>query len=217
MSSLITNFLEPFSYFIYTGLFVSIVGADKSLKKIALLFYYLFASVIIFYACLLAHFITWGDNNWLYNLFFLVTIVVLSYYFHEALDNSEKKTTVKIILLVNIILFAWYDIILKKFDFNYNNYVVACCFLSIVIYSLLYFHQLINNVSDRNILHEFDFWLVTGYLLYFLGAFFVILFYKNASVTQRAFLWGLQNLILFSSAMITLSGNIWMRYRKKLV
>lgn len=216
MFSLITNFLEPICYLIYTGIFMSVFFLERSSSRTVLLFYYFFAFITIFYACLLAHVNTWGDNNWLYNLFFFVTIIVLSYYFFNLIDSRNKKTAILVILLVNVGLFIWHDIISQKFYDNYNHYVVAVCFLSIIIYSFLYFHQLVTNVGHRNILIDFDFWLVSGYLLYFLGAFFAILFYKNASIEQRAILWGLQNIVLFLSALITLSGNLWISHKKKL-
>ena len=215
MSGLINKFLEPFSYLIYTVTLVVSIYYQRSVTKAFLLLYYIFSTAIIFYGSLLAFYKTLGDNNWVYNLFFLVTIVVLSCYFHRVLFGRGKKTLVKILLVVNILLFVWYDIVLKKFDGYYNNQVVAFCFLSIVAYSFLYFHQLINNVNEESILLDFDFWLISGYLLYFLGAFFVILFYQNAAVSQRGFVWGLQSIILFLSAIITLSGNLWIRNQNK--
>lgn len=215
MGDVVAKFLEPFSYFIYTVTFIISIGWKKNVKQFLLL-YYAFSTVIIFYASLLAYRKTLGDNNWLYNLFFLITVIALSYYFHETIANRCKKHLIQFILLVNILLFIWYDIILKKFWEEYNNYVVAFCFLSIVLYTFLYFHELITNVNEQSILLDFDFWLISGYLLYFLGAFFVILFYKNASVVQRSVLWGLHSGILFLSSVITLSGSLWMSYQKKL-
>ena len=216
MFRIISNFLEPFSYFIYAGLFISVVRSGKDLKKIVLLSYYLFASGVLFYACLLSHVGTWGDNNWLYNLFFLVTIIVLSFYFHQILLSGKKKTAVKIIISINLIQFVLYDIVRKHFHFTYNYNVVAFCFLSIIIYCFLFFHQLITNVSERSILHNFDFWLVAGYLFYFLGAFFVILFYSNTPVGHRRLIWGVQNIILLLSSLITLCGNLWMVSKRKI-
>ena len=216
MSDVVAKFLEPFSYFIYSVGFIISIGWKKSVKKNLLLLYYIFSTGITFYACLLAYLKTLGDNNWLYNFFFLITVIALSFYFHQTLASKGKKHLVKFILLVNILLFIWYDVILEKFWEEYNNYVVAFCFLSIVVYSFLYFHELITNVNEQSILLDFDFWLISGYLLYFLGAFFVVLFYKNASVVQRSFLWGLHSGILFLSSVITLAGSLWMINQKKL-
>ena len=216
MSGLINKFLEPFSYLIYSITLVISLHYQRSFNKTLLFLYYIFSTAVVFYASLLAYYKTLGDNNWIYNLFFLVTIVVLSWYFHRVLFGRGKKKVVKILLVVNILVFVWYNIVLKKFYGYYNNQVIAFCFLSVVAYSFLYFHQLINNVNEQSILLDFNFWLISGYLLYFLGAFFVILFYQNAAVSQRGFVWGLQSFILFLSAVITLSGILWIRNQKKL-
>jgi hypothetical protein len=216
MSDLISNFLEPFSYFLYSVALFACVFYRTDFKKSVLLLYYIFASLIILYASLMAYYKTWGDNNWVYNLFFLITIVVLSYYFHQLLHSIQKKIAIRIVLIINLALFMRYDIVSRQFHGTYNNYVVAFCFLSIVVYSFLYFHQLVTHVAEQSLLLQFDFWLVTGYLLYFLGGFFAVLFYKNASIEQRQILWGLQNIILFISAVITLCGNLWVGYKRKL-
>ena len=45
-----------------------------------------------------------------------------------------------------------------------------------------FFDQVLRNVSELNIHHQFDFWLASGYLMYFLSCFILILFYDNVEV-----------------------------------
>ncbi len=210
------NFLEPFSYLLYT-LLLLIILSKKSPAKIKILFiYYLTAVIITYYASFLSYVKTNGDNNYLYNLFFFITISAFSYYFYNILIGRNKKYIICFLFLINLVLFIEYAIVLKQFQHTYNNYPTATCYLSIVVYCLFYFDQLLRNVTEVNILHEFDFWLISGYLLYFLGAFFIILIYKDKSESQRAIIWAFQNIILFTSALIALTGNIWIRYHRKL-
>jgi hypothetical protein len=190
------------------------VHRDATFKKKVLFTYYIIGTLLILYASLLAFYKTMGDNNWLYNLFFLLTICIASYYFFQILQNKIKKYVIAILFVVNVSLFIRYDILAHQFFNTYNNYVNAFCFLSIVVYALLYFDQLLRNVSEQNILNDFDFWLISGYLLYFLGGFFLILMYKDANVEQRGIIWAIQNTILLCSSLVTLTGTLWIQRRR---
>lgn len=207
------NFLEPLAYLLYTFLLLISIDRRSSIAKKILFVYYLAALFITYYANYLSFSKTLGDNNYLYNLFFFMTACIFSYYFYHLLRGKARKITVVFLLLLNIFLFIFYDIIHKQFDGTYNNYVTATCFLSIIIYSFLYFHQILKDVNELNILHEFNFWLVSGYLLYFLGSFFIVLFYSEFKTELRGVVWAFQNIILFTSALIALTGNLWIKYR----
>ena len=112
------------------------------------------------------------------------------------------------LFFVNLLLFIQYNIFLSQL-YEINTLVYSVTFLSMVIYALFYFEQVLSTVSELNILKQFDFWLISGQLLYFLSAFFIIVFYVNIEISQRALLWSLQNVILFLSAGLTLSGSLW--------
>ena len=209
MESFLKNFLEPFSYFIYAAILFIKLGRDKSFEKKVLFIYYLCATFLLFVASFLVIYTAEDiENNWLYNIFYFITICVLSYYFYQILNNKIKKYIVIFLLVINVILFIFYDLVLGLFYHGFNEHAYAICFISIVVYALLYFDQLLRNVSEQNILYEFNFWLVSGYLLYFLGCFIIILFYKSVSVDDRGSIWSLQNIILFLSSVVTLTGYL---------
>ncbi len=210
------NFLEPISYLLYAFLLLIMVNKNSSVKRKVLFVYYLVAVTLTYYASFLSYVKTLGDNNYLYNLFFFITICTFSYYFYNILMGRIKKYVISFLFVLNFFLFIEYDIVLGQFYDTYNNYATATCYLSLVVFCLFYFDQLLRNVNEVNILHEFDFWLISGYLLYFLGAFFIVLFYKDKNESQRAIIWAFQNIILFTSALIALTGNLWIKYHRKL-
>lgn len=215
--SFFKNFLEPFSYLIYAIVFFLEIRRDRAFKKKVLFVYYLCAIVLLLVASFMAMYVTNQiDNTWLYNTFYLITVCVHSYYFYHLLNNKTKKYTAIFLLSINLILFIVYDIILEHFFNKFNGYIIAICFLSIVVYALLYFDQLLRNVNELNILYQFDFWLVSGFLLYFLGCFFIILYYESANIDQRGDIWALQNAIIFLSSVVTLTGYLYIHSRKKL-
>ena len=97
---------------------------------------------------------------------------------------------------------------------------------SVVLYVIMYFHQLLSNVTDENLFHDFNFWLGSGYLIYFLGSFIIFLTYHYftnrilATYTQEerqllTNLWGLHNCLLFSGAGLLLGFILWLGYQRK--
>lgn len=187
------------------------LNRGKSIRSKVLLVYYLFATLLLFVACY-----TKVDviNNSIYNIFFFTTIIIFSYYFKSILYNRLKKNIIDFLLVINSVLFIKTDLVFNQLS-GYNTDVYAITFLSIVVYALFYFDQVLRNVNELNLLHQFDFWLVSGYLLYFLSSFFIILFYYEVEINQRAVLWSLQNFILFLSSVLTITGSLWIYYQKK--
>lgn len=206
------DILEPFSYLIYAiAVFVSL-NRGKSIMRRVLFGYYMLSTFLLIAACY-----TKEDsiNKLIYNIFFFITICLISYYFKSILFNRMKRHIINFLLVINVMLFIRSDLVFHQL-FEYNTEVYGITFLSIVIYALFYFDEVIRNVNELNLLHQFNFWLVSGYLLYFLSSFFIILFYYEVDIANRASLWSLQNFILFLSSLNTIVGSLWINYQKKL-
>ncbi|MEO6454553.1 MAG: hypothetical protein ABIN97_10790, partial [Ginsengibacter sp.] len=116
------------------------------LKYNFLFVYYGFAALLLLLSSILSN--NSIDNNWTYNLFFLVTIVIISWYFHLILVNPINKFLVKLLLIVNLLLFLKYVILTNRFLGNYNSEIFGFNFLTIVVYSLIYINQLMKNVKE---------------------------------------------------------------------
>ena len=202
------DFLEPLSYLIYVISFLIILKKNKSILRGFLFIYYLFATLTLFVA------IFSNVNNWIYNIFFFVTVCVFSYYFHTIISNTWKKLVITISLGINFIIFFLYNVVLHRLH-HYNTHAFAVNFLSIVVYAIFYFFELIRNIDETVLLDKFDFWFVSASILYFIGSFSIICFYEQISVDQRALLWSLQNIVLFLSSLITLTGSVWIPSQKK--
>lgn len=205
------DILEPISYLIYAiAIFVNLLFSKSTRRKV-LFVYYLVSTVAILVACYTTRV---HVNRIIYNLYFLVTIICFSYYFYYSMENHFKRNIIKGLLIVNAILFVA-SVFRSNHFLEINNYGYAIIYLSIVIYALFYFENVISNVSERNLLHQFDFYLTSSYLLYYLSCFFIIFFYDNVPINQRALLWSLQNAILFLSSALTMSGSLWIYYQNR--
>lgn len=220
VSSFIRNFLEPLSYFIYSITFLSLYKTNKSTREKVLFVYYLLATLIISYACVLALDYS-KNNNWLYNIHYFLSALVFGYYFNSLLIKKTNKIVVKLLFAAVMIIFFFTDIIFNNTYFN--SFSTAFLFLCVVISSLIYFHQLLNNMNEKKILLNFHLWLISGYFIYFLGGFFIVLSYgyftDKLREEQRSILgdlWSVQNVLLFITSIIALSSHIWIAYRNKL-
>ena len=204
MKYILKEFTEPIAYLIYCIVLFAVYRLRKHPSYKLLAVNYAIASILLFAAIIQNELDV--DNDWNYNVVFLLTICSYSYYYYSLSKSSYKRQFIVTCCIANILLFLYFNVISGKFENSYNNYVYAFVFISIVIYSFLYFQDLLLNVSEESILHKFDFWLVSANLLYFLGAFIVILFYAYAEGSMRGIVWIIQSLILFISALITLNG-----------
>lgn len=213
MRDFLKNILEPLAFLIYTLAMIISLRKDRSGRQQVLLVHYIIATGLFCYATYLER--TNGDNNWIYNTFHFLNICGLSAYFLLVIGNAVKKLVIKWLWVFNVCTFILFDVLMQRF-LTYNPTVYAISSLSIIIYCLMFFHHIIQNVREANILTQIDFWLISGYLLYFLSSFFVIILYTSVLVNLRAHVWAIQNIILVFSALITLTGTLWMEtYKQK--
>jgi len=203
---ILKEFTEPIAYLIYCIALFAMYRVRKNRTYRLLAVYDAISSLLLFAAIIQNELDV--DNDWNYNVVFLLAICVYSYYYHSLLNSTFKRIFIVCCCISNILLFLYFNVINGKFNDNYNNYVYAFVFISIVVYTFLYFQDLLLNVSEESIWHKFDFWLVSANLLYFLGAFIVILFYAYAEDSIRGNIWIIQSLVLFISALIVLNGYI---------
>ena len=208
MEEFLKSFLEPVSYLIYAVVVYYFSKKDRSAKIKLLLGYYLFASIVLS----IGQFVV--DNNWVYNVFFFITLNLFSYFFYHVLYLPNDKKIVLALYTCNASLFFINDVVLRQL-WQENNYMRSFYFFTIILYSLLFLYETIKDVNETNILERFEFWLISGYLLYFLGSLCIVLYYKYPTLAQRAELWILQNLILFCSSLITGAGTLWLMKQKR--
>ncbi len=208
MRHFICNELEPVAYLIYMAALFFAYSHNKQMRHKILLLFYAAAAMLLFSGLLVKSVL----NNWSYNLLFLVNICVFSYYFGSLLQSRKKKNVVVACCIINILLLVYFDVSGNLFT-DFNGYAYGVSFITIVVYALFYFHQLLENVTEENLLLNFDFWLVCGYLFYFLGTFFIVIYYENVGLMQKANVWGIQNGILFICSIIMLLA--YLRIDKK--
>ena len=200
MRSFLMNELEPVAYLIYMLAILLQLKRHELFRYKVLAVYYAIGALVLYIGIVFSN-----NNYWTYNLLFFANMLGLSLYYLQLFTSKTKKKITIVSCIFNAILFIYINLISFKYN-DYNNYVYAISFITIVLYSLLYLHQLLINLKEESLLLNFDFWLVCGYLLYFLGSFIIILFYNyyiNNRVA-RGDLWVMHNTILFICSAFTM-------------
>lgn len=224
--SFINNYLEPTGYFIY---FIALWLYARRYHEIhitALLAYCFLTFVVMLAASIMVKHSA-NANIWLYNIHAFLTIVFLGYYFRRLFLSRVKTRVVTVLCSLIVLYLLVKNIVLQDYQlFDSMGYSLVSA--AIVFFVLMYFHQLLNNVTDQNIFRNFNFWLASGYLIYFAGSFIIFLSYYYlttqilATYTSQerellTTLWGVHNMLLFVSAFSLLIGSLWLTYQKKSV
>ena len=218
MGSFIKNELEPFSYLIYAIVIFLQAKKEKSiLRKVHFCFYF-FSFIALSYASKIA----WDEtdnNNWIYNIHYIASSLFFGYYFFNLLISRTLK-----FLSICLYFFSGLILILTSYFITgsfFNSYGSALLFIIVVITCFLYFKQRFLRYKEEKVLLTFDLWIVLGYLLYFLGAFLVILTYSyftNKLPPEKQYLladiWAVQNILLFIASLLSLIGYLWVSSRK---
>jgi hypothetical protein len=220
---LFVNYLEPIAYLVYllaVWLYESRKG-DTRMKPLRL--YYFLAFALMMTASLLVEFDI--ESTLYYHIHAVFTIWFLGLYFRSLLQNRYKKNTVLFLIVATTVYLIVKNLILREVRlFDSIGYSLVSA--SVVLFVFLYFHQELSNVKDQNILDDINFWLSSGFLIYFLGSFIIFLTYHyftlkilaTYTLEDRAILtnlWGLHNCLLFVGALSLLGGSLWIIYRKK--
>lgn len=205
--------------------FIVYYRSRKQKLSITLVGYYLMVGVLLTAACFPAVRKYFGNTVWLYELAAFFTAVFIGYYFYSIFQSRSKKTTV-VVLVLAYLAYALFRNLTHEGQRLFDSVGYSLVSASVAVYVFMYFHQVLNNVTTNNILREFNFWLASGYLVYFLGSFIIFLTYYHFTKkllenhTEQGkdllmALWGLHNVLLFVGAFSLLIGSLWIACRRK--
>ena len=221
----LSNILEPFSYFIFAIVFILQVKTNGSRAGKVLLIHYLLATFLMAFASWKAF--NQQDNRWLYNILCIESAGFICYYFYDLFTGLFKKRVVLFLLACNLFYFGFYTLVQKQFG-NFNSFGFSLLSATVSIMCFMFFYDILRNVDEKRIWYNFNFWLISGYLFYFLVSFAIFLMYHHLTdkimdtYTDEdrellTLLWVVHNVLLFLSAITPLFGHIWIRSRNRLL
>lgn len=222
MANIISDYLEPVSYFTYLGsIFSYSRNKPRNFRYKILLGYYFIGGVLLFIATLLT------SNIVIYDFMFLLTSVSLAVYFYSSLQSAWKKLITVWICFTEVIYYVLNNLVYKASPlFDSTGYAILSTGMVIMIF--MFMHQILTNVSDKSLSLNFEFWFVASLMIYFLGSFVIFLTfnyltrkilpselysYENRDLLNAV--WGVHNVLLFLGALLTLGSVLWISYHKK--
>lgn len=159
---------------------IIVLKSKKKNRSKTLFIAYLFASLLLFVACDVIHYLH-GKKDAFYEfileffnmLFLVVEFLAFSHFFDTVLKLKRKKelfiiSNFTFFLLVVIYLFI--ALSEKYTDHQIRNYAVKFFFLELVYFgvlSLYYLYDLFKNMNSENLLANPAFWITSCSLFYF--------------------------------------------------
>jgi hypothetical protein len=221
--SFLSNTLEPFPYFIFAITFYLQVRKEGTWNVKLLLLHYIICTLLMTLATWKAFYSQ--DNRWTYNVLWLQSAVLISIYFHQVFNGRRKKLVIKVLIAFNLLYFIINDIFYGQL-FRFDSLGYSLLSVSISVVCFMYFYNVFTHVTEKAIWYDFNFWLVAGYLFYFVVSFAIFLTYHQLTSTilntytaeERRLLtvlWGVHNVLLFLSAITALFGHLWTTYRTR--
>jgi hypothetical protein len=220
---LFTNWLEPVSYFLYLIAVLMYYSGKRTHRIRILIYYYLLATILMTVA---SSYVRYNrPNGAYYNVLMLVSLVTIGLYFDKILIARLPRLLIRYVIAAGIVYFLVRSIGFRKLDdFDSTGYSVVT--VAVVALSFVYFHQVLRHVNERKITHSIDFWIVAGWLLYYLGRFFtfqtyeyltnkIMHTYTHEERRIMTLVWAVPNVFLFVGALLLLAGTLWISYRLK--
>lgn len=224
MKFFLSFILEPLSFLLYLGaLFFYAWKLDSKFHYRVLCGYYLIATALLVKGVTERS----TSNTYIYNMMYLITSFFIGYYFFAILKTPLKKG---IAVATGVTAIAYYlgsDTVVNNVQlFDSIGHVISSS--GIVLLIFLFLHQIMTNVNEEPLSHNFDFWYVCSLLIYHLGSFAIFLSYnyftqkvlptENYSDENRtilSYLWVGHNVLLLLGALLTSFGAGWIFYKKK--
>ena len=122
------------------------------------------------------------DNIVFFNLFNFIETASLLLYFHH-LATSRK---IKLFIISSFVIFSvvWSFYFLNKGSITFLDVSVIYEYVIVIIFCLLFFFQLLKTPSSP-VFSSRNFWIVTAYMLYISGTFFLFLYFFSLTPEEQ--------------------------------
>lgn len=167
-------------------------------------------------------------NIHIYNVLYLLSGLSFTYYFYCVVSGRLKRWIIVILGMSIVVYFLFRNAIVGDEQyFDSMGYVV--CSIAIIIMIFLYYHSLLNQITEEPLSHRFDFWFISSQFIYYVGSFGIFLtfnyltrkvieneLYNKVNRRWLTYLWGVHNVLLAISVIVTGIGLMWvLRSRSK--
>ncbi len=115
-------------------------------------------------------------NHWVFNVLNIFEFCCLSYYFLQITKSDKIKNVIKVVSVLSFLIIVIVTIInIKEFN-NYDDFAHSIVYITLILSVLLNFYEMLYSNETLSLSNHAHFWIDSGILIYFSGAFFVNLF-----------------------------------------
>lgn len=133
-----------------------------------------------------------------YNVYMILSFIFYFYWYESILESKKEKKYITVLGVLFLIV-SIFNMVTKD-NYNYHDSTFAVGAITIIIASLFFFTQLLNDKKEIEVKYNLKFWISTGLLLFNVGMVPLMLFSKqfNSNDEVRVVVLVVLNLILYS-------------------
>lgn len=115
------------------------------------------------------------------NFFTIIALLVLLLLFYTIL-SSYKSRKIILVSAITLGLYLLFQLFIKSHGDSFNSINVAILAILIIIWSIVFFYEQLTKpaIGEQLFLYSSpSFWIVSAYLIYFAGTFFLFIYSQN--------------------------------------
>ena len=222
--SFICKELELCSFILYFVVLFFYTFYDKRPSIKVITGYYFLGSLLIWRVL---YNVENGTNVDTYSQLCLISSLFLGLYFYMTLHSRVKRLIIVVLCLVEAGYFVFSNYLSAGPLITLDSAAFVILSTGVMIMIFFYMHQILTNVREEKLSMNFDFWFVSSQMIYHFGAFVIFLTFgymtekilpSDYTVENRKILmsiWGIHNVLLFLSALLTSGSIIWIASHRK--
>lgn len=150
------------------------------------------------------------NNQWIFHLNAFISQTIFSIYFYSFLNSSTTKRVIRVVFFMYFCFFVVSILFIQRINF-FNSYTFALGSFNIVIYALLGFRVILNELPTKKLYAMKEFWFFTALLTYFGNCFFIFVTYNYISdiaPNRVGVLWLFNNIFLSACCILFFISTI---------
>lgn len=150
-----------------------------------LLFQFLYQLIASLYSFVLTEH---ASNHFIFNIALPINMLCFGVLFHGIVRHPVKRKVIIVGTALNLLFFLIDLLFVQDISFL-MTYPRTTMSISLVIYSLLFFHEIVTSDSgyDINPVRNASFWIVTGIFFFYLSSTLTIIFWNYFVVNNEYF------------------------------
>ncbi|GGG97561.1 hypothetical protein GCM10007415_36210 [Parapedobacter pyrenivorans] len=150
-----------------------------------LLFQFLYQLIASLYSFVLTEH---ASNHFIFNISLPINMLCFGVLFHGIVRHPVKRKVIIVGTALNLLFFLIDLLFVQDISFL-MTYPRTTMSISLVIYSLLFFHEIVTSDSgyDINPVRNASFWIVTGIFFFYLSSTLTIIFWNYFVVNNEYF------------------------------